>query len=178
MYPPGMMAWWKFGRHGHDCGPGDEAHAGHCEPGHGWHGHERGRDRGRHVDREAFAHGHDHGDHGDGAFGVRRPLRFLSFKLDLDEEQVSKLAAVLDDLKTERAQAAVDLRRSTSAIADAISGEALDADKLKGATGDRVKSAERLRDAVATGITKIHAILTPEQRARFAYLIRTGVLSV
>jgi Spy/CpxP family protein refolding chaperone len=109
---------------------------------------------------------------------VRRPLRFLSFKLDLDEEQVSKLAAVLDDLKTERAQAAVDLRRSTSAIADAISGEALDAERLKGATGERVKSAERLRDAVATAITKIHAILTPEQRGRFAYLIRTGVLSV
>jgi Spy/CpxP family protein refolding chaperone len=176
MYPPGMMAWWKFARQ-HD-GPherhcGDEArHEGH--EGHEWHGRHRGR-HGRHEGPDAFA-GHDHD--GEGAFGVRRPLRFLSFKLDLDEAQVGELAAVLNDLKTERAQAAVDYRRSTSAIADAIAGEALDAAKLKDATGERVKSAERLRDAVQSAITKIHALLTPEQRGRFAYLIRTGVLSV
>jgi Spy/CpxP family protein refolding chaperone len=109
---------------------------------------------------------------------VRRPLRFLSFKLELDEAQMTELAAVLNDLKTERAQASVDHRRSTSAIADAIAGETLDATKLKDATGERVKSAERLRDAVQSAITRIHALLTPEQRGRFAYLIRTGVLSV
>jgi hypothetical protein len=30
---------------------------------------------------------HDDGDFGGGAFGVRRPLRFLAFKLELREEQ-------------------------------------------------------------------------------------------
>jgi Spy/CpxP family protein refolding chaperone len=182
-----MMAWWKFARqneHDGSCGGGggggDEARAG-CGEGPGWRGRHRGRHG--HDGPEAFAHGPGHGHghegpEGDGAFGVRRPLRFLSFKLDLAETQVTELAAVLNDLKTERAQAAVDLRRSTSAIADAITGEALDAGKLKDATGERVKSAERLRDAVASAITRIHAILTPEQRTRFAYLIRTGVLSV
>ena len=43
---------------------------------------------------------------------------------------------------------------------------------------ERVKSAERLRDAVVKAIGRIHKMLTPEQRARFAYLIRTGVLSI
>ncbi|MEO0813132.1 MAG: hypothetical protein AAFY60_09740, partial [Myxococcota bacterium] len=41
-------------------------------------------------------------------FGVRRPLRFMAHRLDLDDEQVGVLAAILNDLKTERAQAAVD----------------------------------------------------------------------
>jgi len=58
-----------------------------------------------------------------GSFGVRRPLRFLAWKLELDEAQVAELAKILDELKTERAQAAVDARRTVAAFADAIAGE-------------------------------------------------------
>ena len=47
-----------------------------------------------------------------GGFGVRRPLRFLAHKLDLDNDQVVQLARILDELKIERAQAAVDDRRA------------------------------------------------------------------
>ena len=57
-----------------------------------------------------------------GPFGVKRPLRFLAYKLELDENQVAKLARLLDELKTERAQAAVDERRTLTAFADAMAG--------------------------------------------------------
>jgi Spy/CpxP family protein refolding chaperone len=172
MYP-GMIGWWKHAHrhgHGHDHGPGpfEGAHAGAECGGGRWR---------RHREDEAFA-GPDH-DGGDfGHFGVRRPLRFLAHKLDLDEAQVTELARILNDLKTERAQAAVDHRRSTSAIADAVAGEALDETKLGAAVTERVKTAERLRDAVVRAIGRIHAVLQPDQRERFAYLIRTGVLSI
>src|SRR5947209_899887 len=63
---------------------------------------------------------------GGGAFGVRRPLRFLAYKLNLNEEQVAQLAKVLDELKTERAQAAVDDRRTVAAFADAPGLEKFD----------------------------------------------------
>jgi Spy/CpxP family protein refolding chaperone len=161
---PGMMAWWNARRHGASC-EGGEAHEGRgCGP--GWRGHGEGR--------VAYAaHDDDFG-----GFGVRRPLRFLSFKLELEEEQVTELARILNDLKMERAQAALDHRRSTAAIADAISGDALDEAKLGEATAARVKSAERLRDAVASAVKRIHAILTAEQRGRLAYLIRTGTLII
>src|SRR5689334_11293210 len=36
------------------------------------------------------------GDEGAGAFGVRRPLRFLAHKLQLDDAQVAQLARILD----------------------------------------------------------------------------------
>src|SRR5262249_54025915 len=62
-----------------------------------------------------------------GMFGVRRPLRFLAYKLELDEAQVTRLAQILDELKTERAQAAVDDRRTLSAFADAMAGASFDA---------------------------------------------------
>jgi hypothetical protein len=42
----------------------------------------------------------------------------------------------------------------------------------------RVSSAERLKEAVVTALSRIHAILQPEQRARLAYLIRTGVVTL
>src|SRR5262245_26438260 len=113
---------------------------------------------------------------GGGGFGVRRPLRFLAYKLDLDEEQVRGLARILDDLKTERAQAEVDRRRTVAAFADAVAGDTFDL-ATAGSGGDlRVKSAERLRDAVLKALQQIHAVLNPEQRARLAYLIRTGTL--
>jgi Spy/CpxP family protein refolding chaperone len=109
---------------------------------------------------------------------VRRPLRFLAYKLELSEEQVEKLAAVLDELKTERAQSAVDDRRATSALADAVAAETFDAAKVRSATGERAKSAERVQAAVARALEKLHALLEPEQRSQLAYLLRTGALSI
>jgi Spy/CpxP family protein refolding chaperone len=109
---------------------------------------------------------------------VRRPLRFLAYKLELDDAQVTELAAILADLKTERAQAAVDDRRATSALADVIAADAFDEAKAKAATGDRVRSAERVEAAVAKALGRIHALLKPDQRAKLAYLLRTGTLSI
>jgi Spy/CpxP family protein refolding chaperone len=105
-------------------------------------------------------------------------LRFLAFKLDLSEAQVTELARVLNDLKTERAQAAVDDRRTTSAFADAISEDAWDEAKAAAAAEARVKTAQQLKDAVVKALGRIHAILEPAQRAKLAYLIRTGTLSI
>ena len=164
---PHFMRWWS--RHGGaygfaGCGPGPSTR------------------RSRHDVEDVafgpfFSTGFD-GDPGSGAFGVRRPLRFLAHKLDLDEEQVAELAAILGDLKTERAQADVDARRATGALADAVAGDTLDAERLADGGGLRVKSAERLRDAVSSALGRIHALLEPEQRRRLAYLIRTGTLRV
>ena len=130
--------------------------------------------------------GHAWGDPGEGGFmegfgggfGVRRPLRFLAHQLGLDERQVAELARVLDDLKTERAQAEVDRRRTVASLADAVAGDTFD-DAKAGEGGElRVQSAARLRDAVLKALRRMHAILNPDQRARLAYLIRTGTLSV
>jgi Spy/CpxP family protein refolding chaperone len=112
------------------------------------------------------------------AFGVRRPLRFLAHKLDLSEAQVSEMARILDELKTERAQAEVDGRRTVSAFADLVESESFDENRASEGARLRVQSAERLRDAVVRALRQIHAVLSPEQRTRLAYLIRTGALSI
>ncbi len=119
------------------------------------------------------------GEFGGGAsLGVRRPLRFLAWKLDLDEKQVAEVAKVLADMKTERAQAEVDARRAATMLADLAVAAEFDQAKAKEAADQKVRSAERVRDALVQTLARLHAILAPEQRDRLAYLIRTGVLQL
>ena len=167
---PAMVSWWRA-RH---AGCGDE---GSCGPGWGARQWAGGYGRGGHGGGSPSEEGEGEG-FGGGAFGVRRPLRFLAYKLELDERQVSELARILDELKTERAQAEVDRRRSLSAFADAVAGDTFDDGKAKQAAGARVATAERLRDAVTGALGRLHALLDKDQRERLAYLIRTGVLSL
>ena len=119
-----------------------------------------------------------HDFEGRGGFGVRRPLRFLAHKLDLDEKQMTELVRILDELKTERAQAEVDDRRALAEFADAVGAEPFDVAKAASAGERRVQSATRLRDTLIRSLQQIHGLLTAEQRQRFAYLIRSGVLTV
>ena len=90
----------------------------------------------------------------------------------------SELARVLNELKTERAQAEVDGRRTTAAFADAVGGAAFDEAKAGEGASLRVQSAEKLKGAVHKALREIHAVLSDEQRQRLAYLIRTGVVTL
>ena len=121
-------------------------------------------------------HRYEHHHYPGERFGVRRPLRFLAWKLGLEEPQVVELAAILNDLKTERAQAEVDDRRALSLLADAAQGESFDRDKAADATRLRTQSTERVQQEVVDSLTRIHGLLDAEQRGRLAYLLRTGTL--
>ena len=141
---PGFWAWWQR-----------QAEAARNA---GWSGCETGvphpgsRYAGRRCGPSERAGGHWHAsgfDEGGGGFGVRRPLRFLAYKLELSDEQVAALARVLDDLKIERAQAAVDLRRSSAAFVDALTAEPFDAAAVDKVAAERARSAERVARAVA-----------------------------
>ncbi len=113
-----------------------------------------------------------------GGFGVRRPLRFLVHKLELDEKQTTKLVKILDELKTERAQAAVDDRRAVASLADAIAKEAFDESAAREAAQRRVETTERVGKAVENALAEMHALLTAEQRETLSYLIRSGTLGI
>ncbi|HEY0705585.1 MAG TPA: Spy/CpxP family protein refolding chaperone [Polyangia bacterium] len=180
---PGLVSWWHAQRaghgHGHGCGPA----GGWAQPPWGWAGHREcspGGGRGGDDCGDGGGSGGDGFDDGGGGggFGVRRPLRFLAYKLELEEGQVSELARILAELKTDRAQAEVDRRRTTAAFADAVASDTFDTAKAAEGGALRVTSAERLRDAVIKALQQIHAVLDEDQRKRLAYLIRTGTLII
>jgi Spy/CpxP family protein refolding chaperone len=157
---PGFYYRWKRSQQGRD----EQASVSACGQG--------GRRSRRGEDRKMYASRHG------GEFGVRRPLRYMSHQLDLDDEQVDTLAAILNVLKTERAQARLDERRSIAGIADAVEGEAFDATAAAEAVSLRVAAAERLKQQVLETLEKTHAMLDPEQRKRLAYLLRSGQLTI
>jgi Spy/CpxP family protein refolding chaperone len=175
---PAFYWWYKHARRSEREGCGPRAHAG-------WHGgHGEGHvDGGAHFGGHGgHGHGHGHDDGffggGGGPFGVRRPLRFLAHKLDLSEPQVTELARILDELKTERAQADVDHRRTLAAFAEAVESPTFGEARAREGGEQRVKSAERLREAVVKALAQIHGVLDEDQRKRLAYLVRTGVLAL
>ena len=109
-------------------------------------------------------------------FGVRRPIRYLAYRLDLDDAQVRELAGILDGLKTARAQADVDWRRSTADLAGALEGADFDEELARSAFDQRAKSAEALRTETLGCLRRLHRLLDPDQRRELAYLLRSGGL--
>ena len=155
---PSFYYEWKRSRET----DGIEARAHAC-------GHSGWRRRDRQQRRSAY-HAAD--------FGVRRPLRYMAHKLDLDDEQIDKLATILNVLKTERAQARLDEQRSVAGLAQALEGESFDATGAADALAARVAAAERLKQEILTTLQKTHDMLDPEQRKRLAYLLRSGQLTI
>ncbi|MEO1230430.1 MAG: Spy/CpxP family protein refolding chaperone [Myxococcota bacterium] len=147
---------------------------------HHHHHHGEGRCGGWRGARRRRAEAHEEGArmHGDLLFGVRRPLRFMAHKLDLDEDQIETLARILGDLKTERSQASVDRERSVARLADALDAEDFNAEAVEAALALRVESASKLKDAVLAALRASHDMLRPEQRKRLAYLLRSGALTI
>lgn len=155
---PSFYYRWKRSQQSH----GGEAYAHACGDG-GWR-------RQRAAERRSAYHAAD--------FGVRRPLRYMAHKLDLDDEQIDTLAAILNVMKTERAQARLDERRSIAGLADALGEDTFDRDQAAKALDARVEAAKRLKDEVLNTLDKTHAMLDAEQRKRLAYLLRSGQLTI
>ena len=181
---PGFWGWLRRQHEQYHAAGGDE----HADAGPGHHGRDRCGPGHHHGWGRRWAHfhaggGQGHGGHHGfddhaGGFGVRRPLRFLAHKLDLNDEQVGQFAAILDRLKTERAQADVDQRRRTAALAEAFEGVSFDASKVDAANEEQAKSAERLRASIKLALEQMHALLDTEQRKKFAYFLRAGILAI
>ena len=168
---PAFIWYWKQRLHGAGSACGSFAYAG-CGPSyHRWPGEEGLRLSGRRGWDEDLIFGV-------GGLGVRRPLRFLASRLDLSEEQFARAAQILEELNIERAQAAVDLRRSSAELADALEGGEFGRQKTQAASERRLEAARRVQAAVARALEQLHALLDPEQRVELATLIRSGAVRI
>ena len=109
---------------------------------------------------------------------MRRPLRYLTWKLDLDENQTRRMAAVLNSLKTEREQAALDEQRTTAELAKLMEGETPTLEEVREALGGRVAATEKLVDETAKAVVAIAGFLDEDQREEFIELLLTGTVSL
>jgi len=120
---------------------------------------------------------HRHGHRG-GSFGARRPLRYLSYRLDLDERQQRQVAAILERVKVEREQAKLDEKKTVSDLASVVTGETVSVDGFQQALAPRVDSARNLQTALAKALQELVDLLDTDQREEFAHLMRSGAFRV
>jgi hypothetical protein len=107
-------------------------------------------------------------------FGVRRPLRHLAWKLNLNEAQLRDVVDVLDRLKTAYSQARLDQDRSTSEVAAVFSAPEFDGDRVSSALAMRTRASDVLNQELLTAVRRIFELLNEDQRHEFAYLLRSG----
>ncbi len=114
--------------------------------------------------------------HGGGDFGVRRPLRYLTHALDLDEGQTRRMARVLNQLKTEREQGKVDENRTNAEVARLLESGTPTMDEMRTALAKRVSSAEHMREETAKALVAMSDLLDDDQREMLAGLLVAGEL--
>ena len=88
------------------------------------------------------------------------------------------MADILARLKTSRAQARVDRESSVNDLAQAFGSEGFD-DAIAAETIERRKtSIGGQEDVVLEALRRIHEILDEDQRAEFAYQLRSGSIEL
>ncbi len=113
---------------------------------------------------------------GAGTMGIRRPLRFLTWRLHLTSDQVAEAAKILERLKIERAQAAVNLRRAASEFAEGVESEEFGRGHVESAGQTRLEAARRVQETVAGALEELHGLLDEDQREKLAMLIRSRTI--
>lgn len=108
------------------------------------------------------------------SFGVRRPLRYLAHRLDLDENQVRRMAAVLNQLKTEREQASLDEKRTVANLAGLLTEGTPTLEDCKKQLSGRISAAEHMVEETAKAIVALSELLDEDQMAEFIDLLLTG----
>lgn len=118
-----------------------------------------------------------HGHRGS-SFGVRRPLRYLAHRLDLDDNQMRRMATVLNQLKTEREQASLDEKRTVAGLAAIMAEGTPTLDDCREVLTGRTKATEQLNEETAKSIVAICDLLDDDQRAEFVDLMLAGDFSL
>ena len=137
--------------------PWEYAYAGHSSP------------RSSYKKYESRWHSHSGSN-----FGVRRPLRYLTHRLDLDDSQVRGMASILNQLKTEREQATLDEKRCTAAIADLLSKGTPTLEECSETLSSRLDTTKQLNEETSKAIVAICTLLDDDQREEFTKLLLMG----
>jgi Spy/CpxP family protein refolding chaperone len=126
-----------------------------------------------------------HGCHGEGQDGTRWSrrwggpgrsfwLRGIFSRLDTTPGQEREIRAAIEELQTTARTAAGGLRNARGDLARAIGGEVFDEVAASEASTRADATSTAIKDAVASALRRIHAVLDPTQRARLAELLEKG----
>lgn len=150
------------GGFGSGLGSGDEGGGGSCGGGSRWAPWGgRGRGWGRFGGRR-------------GGIGRSFWLRALFARLDTTPGQEREIRAAIEEMQERALDAKSDLPEARSNIAKAIGGESFDVAAFEAMSARLDATTEKVKDAFASALERIHGVLDAKQRERLAEIVGKG----
>ena len=110
-----------------------------------------------------------------GGIGGSFWLRALYAKLDTTPGQEREIRTALEELRERARDAKSDLPETRANIAKAVAGETFDDAALEAVSARVDATTEKMKDAFAAALKRIHGVLDGKQRERLADVVGKGV---
>jgi len=101
-------------------------------------------------------------------------LRSLFARLDTTPGQEREIRAAIEELRDRARDAKSGVGETREGIGQAVAGESFDEAAFESVTARFDATAEKMKDAAAVALRRIHAVLDPKQRERLAELVSRG----
>lgn len=139
----------------------------------------------RHLRGGGGCGSHEHGGWGShrgwGRFGGRHGgigrsfwLRALYARLDTTPGQEREIRAAIEELRERARDAKSGLPETRENIGRAVAGDVFDESAFEAVSARFDATAEKMKDALASALKRIHGVLDPKQRERLAEMVGKG----
>ena len=109
-----------------------------------------------------------------GGIGQSFWLRRIFARLDTTPGQEREIRAAIEDMRERAQDAKSGLPETRASLARSISGETFDAAAFEAVSARVDATTEKMKDAFASALKRIHGVLDPKQRERLAELVGSG----
>ena len=113
------------------------------------------------------------GGHG-GGIGGSFWLRMLYTRLDTTPGQEREIRAALEELRERGRDAKSGMLETRESLGKSVVGEEFDAAAFEAVSARIDATSEKMKDAAASALKRIHGVLDPKQRERLAELVSRG----
>jgi Spy/CpxP family protein refolding chaperone len=120
--------------------------------------------------------GRNHGGGGGhrGGIGGSFWLRMLFARVDTTPGQEREIRAAIEDLRDRAKDAKSGMLETRESLGKAVAGESFDDAAFEAVSARVDATSEKMKDALASALKRIHAVLDPKQRERLADLVSRG----
>lgn len=102
-------------------------------------------------------------------------LRALFARLDTTPGQEREIRAAIEELRERARDAKSSMKESRDGLGRAIGGETFDEGAFESVSARFDATSEKMKDAFASALRRIHGVLDPKQRERLAELLSRGM---
>ena len=113
------------------------------------------------------------GGHG-GGIGGSFWLRMLYTRLDTTPGQEREIRAALEELRERGRDAKSGMLETRESLGKSVAGDEFDTAAFEAVSARIDATSEKMKDAAASALKRIHGVLDPKQRERLAELVSRG----